>query len=84
YEKISKDFLTDFLNSLVIMAGPGMFITPITSLNHTEVEKYGLNFQELYTLSEESQMTFGVDFIREEIDGGVTSVTRYEGFGPFP
>ena len=84
YEKISKEFLTDFLNSLVIPAGPGMFITPMTSLNRTEVEKYGLNFQELYTLNEKSQMTFGADFLREEIDGEVTSITRFEGFGPFP
>jgi hemoglobin/transferrin/lactoferrin receptor protein len=84
YEKISKDFLTDFLGSLTVPAGPGMTITPLTSLNRTEVTKLGLNFQELYGLSEQSRLTFGFDFLREEIDGEVTSVTRFDGFGPFP
>lgn len=82
YEKISKDFLTDFLGSEVIHMGPGMSMTLLTALNHTEVEKYGVNFQELYKLTDESQLTFGVDFLREQIDGLSTTITRWEGFGP--
>ncbi len=84
YQKISKDFLTDFLGQIVIPAGPGMTITPMDNLNHTEVKKYGLTFQELYAASATSRMTFGFDYLREEIDGAGTSRTLMEGFGPFP
>jgi outer membrane receptor protein involved in Fe transport len=84
YEKLSKDFLTDFLGGMVIPAGPGMTISPLTSLSHTVVRKYGLNFQELYNFGKQSQVTFGIDYLREDIDGDVTSVTKYVGFGPSP
>lgn len=87
YEKISKDFFTDFYDGVVILAGPPPnppTITPLTVLSSTKVEKFGLNFQELYQLSENAMATFGFDAWREQIDGGVTSITRFEGFGPFP
>jgi hemoglobin/transferrin/lactoferrin receptor protein len=89
YEKISKDFLTDFLGSVVVYLGPpGVpgtpVIEPLTSLNQTEVEKYGANFQEIYTVHESSQLTFGFDYLHEQIDGQVTSTTRYSNFFPGP
>ncbi len=83
YQEISKDFLTDFFGGVVIHAGP-MVITPLTSLSSTEVRKFGLNFQELYQFTDQSTLTFGFDGLREEIDGGVTSVTRTESSVPFP
>jgi hemoglobin/transferrin/lactoferrin receptor protein len=82
YEKISKDFLTDFLG-FNFPAGPGT-ITLLTSLNYTEVTKIGLNFQELYALRENTNFTFGFDYFNERIDGQVTSKTHYDGFGPQP
>jgi hemoglobin/transferrin/lactoferrin receptor protein len=87
YEKISKDFFTNFYDGIVIFAGPPPnppTITPQTSLSTTEVEKFGLNFQELYQLSRQATLTFGFDAWREQIDGQVVSISRLEGFGPFP
>lgn len=84
YDKISKNYLTDFLGSLVIPAGPGMTITPLNVLSHTEVTKVGVNFQELYALGPKVSLTSGFDYLHEAIDGKVTDVTHYEGFGPFP
>jgi outer membrane receptor protein involved in Fe transport len=84
YDKISKNYLTDFLGSLVIPAGPGMTITPLHVLSRTEVTKVGFNFQELYSLGPKVNLTSGFDYLHEGIDGKVTEVTRYEGFGPFP
>jgi hemoglobin/transferrin/lactoferrin receptor protein len=87
YHKISKDFLTDFMDAVVIPAGPPPnppTITPMTVFSNTEVRKYGLNLQGLYQSSNRALITFGMDAWREEIDGGVTSLTRFEGFGPFP
>ncbi len=84
YQKISKDFFTDFYGGIVINPFPGAAITPLTSESSTEVTKIGLNFQELYKLNSKSTMTFGFDAWQEEITGGVTSYTLMEGFGPFP
>ncbi|MCP4685641.1 MAG: TonB-dependent receptor [bacterium] len=84
YEKISKDFLTDFLDGISFPAGP--YIGTLgTSMNHTEVEKLGLNFQELYQMTKQLTMTFGLDAYRESIDGGVTSTTDFVSSGaPIP
>jgi len=84
YEKISKDFLTDFLDGISFPAGP--YIGTLgTSLNYTKVEKLGLNFQELYQLTKQSTMTFGFDAYRESIDGQVTSTTDFVSAGaPIP
>jgi hemoglobin/transferrin/lactoferrin receptor protein len=87
YQKISKDFSTDFMDAIVIPAGPPPnppTITPMTSFSTTEVSKYGLNLQGLIPLSSQGQLTLGVDSWEEVIDGGVTSITRFVGFGPFP
>ncbi|MCH9024188.1 MAG: TonB-dependent receptor [candidate division Zixibacteria bacterium] len=87
YHKISKDFFTDFLDAIVIPAGPPPnppLITPMTVFSNTEVKKIGLNLQGLYQAGNRSLITFGMDAWREEIDGGVTSLTLFEGFGPFP
>ncbi|MEW6050376.1 MAG: TonB-dependent receptor [Candidatus Zixiibacteriota bacterium] len=87
FDRITKDFLTDFLGSLVIPAGPPPnppTITPLTATNHTEVTKYGLNFQELYALGPRLNLTSGFDFLHEAIDGDVVEITRFDGFGPFP
>ncbi len=87
YQKISKDFFTDFMDAIVIPAGPPPnppTITPLTSFSTTIVNKYGLNLQGLIQLSSRGQLTLGIDSWREEIDGGVTSITRFVGFGPFP
>jgi len=84
YQRISKDFFTDFFDGIIIPAGPGRLIIPQTSLSSTEVKKFGLNFQELYQFTDRATLTFGFDGYREEIDGGVTSITLFEGFGPFP
>ncbi len=79
YEKISKEFLTDFLDGISIPMGPGMYINPLTSMNETEVTKIGLNFQELYQFSEKTTVTFGIDSYTEKIDGQVTSRTELAG-----
>lgn len=87
YEKISKDFSTDFLDAIVIPAGPPPnppTITPLTSFSSTEVSKIGFNAQGLYQIGSKAMLTFGLDSWREEIDGQVISVTHFEGFGPFP
>jgi len=84
YQRISKDFFTDFFDGIIVPAGPGRVITPLTSLSTTEVKKFGLNFQELYQFSDLATLTFGFDGYREQIDGSVTSITLFEGFGPFP
>jgi len=86
YEKISKDFLTDFLGYTIIAGPPPNppTITLLTSLNYTEVTKLGLTFQELYALRENTLLTFGFDYYNEQIDGQVTSATHYDGFGPQP
>jgi outer membrane receptor protein involved in Fe transport len=87
YQKITKEFFTDFYDNIQIFAGPPPnppIITPLTTLSTTEVTKYGLNFQELYKASEKSTLTLGADFWREEIDGRVKEFTLFEGFGPFP
>ena len=87
YQKISKEFLVDFLDAIVIPAGPPPnppTITPLTVFSTTDVRKYGLNLQGLYQAGNRSLITFGMDAWREEIDGGVISLTQFEGFGPFP
>lgn len=87
YQKITKEFFTDFYDNIKIYAGPPPnppTITPLTTFSVTEVTKYGLNFQELFKVSDKTIMTSGVDFWREEIDGEVTSLTLFEGFGPSP
>ncbi|HWR84305.1 MAG TPA: TonB-dependent receptor [Candidatus Deferrimicrobium sp.] len=87
YENISKDFFTDFMDGIKIFAGPPPnppTITPLTSTSTTEVKKLGLNFQELYRLSDNTAFTFGFDAVREKIDGRVISATHFQGFGPFP
>jgi outer membrane receptor protein involved in Fe transport len=87
YQKITKEFFTNFYDNIRIFAGPPPnppIITPQTTLSTTEVTKYGLNFQELYKTSEKSTLTLGADFWREEIDGRVKELTLFEGFGPFP
>jgi len=78
YQKISKDFLTDFLGSVSFPAGPGLTLSVLNNLNKTEVTKYGLNFQELYSLTKKSTVTFGIDYLREEIDGGSATTTNYD------
>jgi outer membrane receptor protein involved in Fe transport len=83
YHKISKDFFTDFMDGIVQPAGPGT-ITPLTVFSSTEVRKYGLNLQSLYQAGNRSLITFGLDTWREEIDGGVVSLARFDGFGPIP
>ncbi len=79
YEKISKEFLTDFLDGILINMGPGGSINPLSSINETEVTKIGLNFQELYQFSEKTTVTFGIDSYMEKIDGQVTSMTEMSG-----
>lgn len=82
YEKISKDFLTDFLGQLKVEFGPPFdlsSVNPLRSLNHTEVTKIGLNFQELYKLSDRATMTFGIDSWRETIEGQSESATEFSG-----
>jgi hemoglobin/transferrin/lactoferrin receptor protein len=90
YEKISKDFLTDFLGSVTYPDrvieqpfGPPIFIwrTLGTSLNRTEVTKIGLNFQEIYTVRQNSQLTFGFDYLNEHIDGQVISTDQLDSSG---
>jgi hemoglobin/transferrin/lactoferrin receptor protein len=84
YQKISKDFLTDFFGE-VVSAGqpfPASRVALLSSLNRTEVTKFGWNFQELYTLNRTTHLTFGLDLMREEIDGFSTSRTRLSGFNP--
>ncbi len=78
YQKISKQFLTDFLGGVSFPAGPGMTMSIVNNLNTTEVTKYGLNFQELYALTKKSTVTFGVDYLREEIDGGNATLSRLD------
>ncbi len=82
YQKISKEFLTDFLGSISFPAGPGMTMSIVNNLNRTEVSKYGFNFQELYALTKKSTITFGADYLREEIDGGSATLTNMD-FGTF-
>jgi hemoglobin/transferrin/lactoferrin receptor protein len=84
YEKISKDFLTDFYDQVSFPAGPGATGYIETTVNHTEVEKFGLNFQELYVFSDDVVFTFGIDSWQEKIDGASKTRIRFEGFGPFP
>ncbi len=84
YDKISKDFLTDFYDQVSFPAGPGATGYLETVVNHTKVEKFGLNFQELYVFTDDVVFTFGIDSWREKIDGASTSITRFEGFGPDP
>ncbi len=84
YQKISKDFFTNFYGGIVVNPFPGASIIPLTSASSTEVTKIGLNFQELYKLNSKSTMTFGFDAWQEEITGGITSYTLFEGFGPTP
>jgi len=83
YQKISKEFFTDFYDWIVQPAGPGT-ITPLTVFSTTEVQKYGLNLQGLYQAANRSLITLGMDAWREEIDGGVTSLALFDGLGPFP
>jgi len=82
YEKISKDFLTDFLGQLEVEFGPPFdlsSVNPLYSKNYTEVTKFGFNFQELYKLSQKSTLTFGLDSWRETIDGQMESATEFSG-----
>ncbi len=82
YEKISKDFLTDFLGQLESVFGPPFdlsSVNPLRNLNHTEVTKLGLNFQELYRISQTTTLTFGFDSWRETIDGQAESATMFSG-----
>lgn len=82
YEEISKDFLTDFLDAVKVTFGPPFdqsSVNPLTSMNRTEVTKFGLNFQELHRLSDPVTLTFGIDSWREGIDGQVTSATEFSG-----
>ncbi len=81
YDKISKDFFTDFLGSVKFPAGPGRGEV-LTNLNRTEVTKMGLNFQELYAVGPKWNLTFGLDFLNEKIGGKSTTITRFTGFGP--
>ena len=82
YDKISKDFLTDFLGTVTFPAGPGAQGTLLTNLNRTEVTKMGLNFQELYAVGPKGNLTFGFDFLNEKIGGKSTTITKFTGFGP--
>lgn len=87
YQKFTKEFFTDFYDNIQIFAGPPPnppIITPLTTSSLTEVTKYGLNFQELFKVSDKTTMTSGVDFWREDIDGEVKTLTLFEGFGPLP
>jgi hemoglobin/transferrin/lactoferrin receptor protein len=87
YQKITKDFFTDFMDAVVIQAGPPPnppTIKPLTSFSTTEVNKFGLNLQGLYQLNRRATLIMGVDSWKEDIDGQSTSITRFEGFGPFP
>jgi hemoglobin/transferrin/lactoferrin receptor protein len=86
YEKISKEFLTDFLGSGYVVLNPDPFSSMdlISVLNYTEVTKYGFNFQELYGIGEQTHLTFGFDILHEKIDGDVTTIIDFTGLGPFP
>ncbi len=84
YDKISKDFFTDFYDNVSFPAGPGATGYIENSLSKTKVEKLGLNFQELYQLHDNVTLTFGFDSWRESISGDVRTITRFEGFGPQP
>lgn len=83
YEKIAKDFFTDFYDNVTFSAGPYTGI-PQTTLSTTEVKKFGLNFQELYSFHKDLHFTFGFDAWREEIDGRASSVTHFEPTFPGP
>ena len=43
-----------------------------------------MNLQGIYAVSPNANLTAGVDYLHEGIDGQVTEITHYEGFGPFP
>jgi hemoglobin/transferrin/lactoferrin receptor protein len=87
YEKMEKDFMTDWYGnvSYPIFAGPTAWTnTFLVSHTYTEIEKLGFNFQELYQLRRNVTATFGFDALREHIDGRNTRTDRMvQGF-PFP
>jgi hemoglobin/transferrin/lactoferrin receptor protein len=85
YQEIKKDFFTDFLGNIppIPLGPPGSpSLNLISNLNRTEVKKYGVTFQEIYDVGALSQLTFGVDAVREDIDGGTVEITRLD--FPFP
>ncbi len=86
YQRIDKEFYTDFLESIVIPLGPpgSPTLTPLTVLNTTEVTKLGWNFQELYNLSKATAFAFGFDLLRESIEGDNVERSRMDGAGPQP
>jgi|GEM_PF-1020343 len=84
YSSVSKDFFTDFYDNVSFPAGPGAMGFLETTLSHTDVSRYGLTHQQLHRPADEFKLILGLDAWREAIDGRSTTVTRFEGFGPFP
>jgi outer membrane receptor protein involved in Fe transport len=78
YDRISKVFLTDFLDAVRVTFGPSG-VNPLTSMNRTEITKVGFNLQELHQLSDKATLTFGADSWTEQIEGNVNSTTEYTG-----
>jgi hemoglobin/transferrin/lactoferrin receptor protein len=73
YQKFSKEFDSE----MTIGMGPQMSLYSF-SRTLTDVEIYGVSFQELFLTAKDQHLTWGVDYYREAIDGSREVNTRME------
>lgn len=85
FQRVKKQFATDFLGSLRIPTGPGgPTIVPQVADNFTDVSKYGLNAQQQFMLGSSVKSMIGFDGYLEQISGRVREVTLLDFSFPGP
>lgn len=73
YQKFSKEFDSE----MTVPAGPGTSLYSF-SRTFTDVETYGVTFQELFLTGVDQHLTWGLDYYREVIGGSREAITRME------
>jgi len=72
-----QNFAKEFDSEMTIPVGPGMTLYS-SSRTLTDVDIFGVSFQELFLTSKDQHLTWGLDYYREAIDGSREVRTKLE------
>ncbi len=64
YQELEKEFDSE----VSVFMGPGTSFSSL-SKTFTGVKLYGLSFQELFLISKDQHLSWGIDYFREQVDG---------------
>ncbi|MGB2697871.1 MAG: TonB-dependent receptor [Candidatus Zixiibacteriota bacterium] len=64
YQELEKEFDSE----VSVFMGPGRSFSSL-SKTFTDVKLYGISFQELFLISKDQHLSWGIDYFREKVDG---------------